>query len=65
MLVATYPTKKALKESVGSSLHYLETSMFGAEFKTEGTFPVVGPAPYQRKWYATVTMKNGIIHKVK
>lgn len=65
MLAASYPTKKALKESVGKPLRYQETSIFGEEYKSNGTFAVVGPAPYVRKWYAQVTMKDGKIEKVK
>lgn len=64
MLAATYKTKKLLKESVGKSLRYEETSMFGEEYKSDGSFAVVGPAPYIRKWYATVTMEKGLIKKV-
>lgn len=64
MMAALYKTKKALKESVGKPLRYQETSMFGSEFKENGSFPVVGPAPYERRWYATVTMKDGLIAKV-
>lgn len=66
MLGASYPTKKALKEAVGQALRYVETSMFGAEFKADGTFTVVGPCAYtNRKWFATVTIENGIIAKVR
>ena len=65
MMGASYPTKKALKESVGKPLRYVETSMFGEEYKPNGTFAVVGPDAYRsRKWYATVTMENGLIKKV-
>lgn len=64
MLVALYEHKKDLKASVGSFLHYQETSMFGAEFKSNGTFAVVGSSAYNRKWYAQVTMKDGKIAKV-
>jgi len=64
MMGAAYPTKKSLKESVGQSLRYEETSMFGAEYRANGQFNVVGPSPYKRKWYATVTMENGLIKKV-
>ena len=64
MLSATYLTKKALKESVGQSLRYIETSMFGAEFQSTGTFAVVGPSPTNRKWFAEVTMQDGKIAKV-
>jgi hypothetical protein len=65
MLAATYSTKKALKENIGKSLRYVETSLFGAEYHPDGKFCVVGPSPYERKWYAEITMKNGLIDKVK
>ena len=64
MMAASYRTKKALKESVGEELNYVETSMFGPEFKANGSFAVVGPSPYQRKWFAQVTMVDGLIAKV-
>ena len=64
MLGALYKTKKELKENVGKNLKYQETSMFGNEYKRNGTFCVVGPSPYSRKWYATVTMENDRIKKV-
>lgn len=64
MMAASYPTKKALKEAVGQPLRYVETSMFGAEYTPNGTFAVVGPSPYQRKWFAQVTMSDGKIAKV-
>jgi hypothetical protein len=65
MLAALYKTKKALKESVGKPLVFEETSLWGPEYKQNGSFAVVGPSPTQRKWYAEVTMENGIIKKVK
>jgi hypothetical protein len=64
MLGALYPTKKALKESIGKELNYEETSMFGEEYRPNGTFPVVGPSPRKRTWFASVTMKDGLISKV-
>lgn len=64
MMAALYPTKKALKENIGKPLRYEETSMYGEEYKDNGTFCVVGPGAYLRKWYARVTIQNGIIHKV-
>ncbi len=65
MMGANYKTKKALKESVGEPLDYIETSAFGPEYKDNGTFCVVGPDPYtKRNWYATVTMEDGLIKKV-
>jgi len=65
MLGASYKTKKALKESVGKQLQYVETSFFGAEYKSDGKFCVVGPSPYDRRWFAEVTMKDDLIVKVK
>lgn len=65
MLGALYKTKKQLKESVGKALVYQETSMFGPEYTPDGEFCVVGPSPHNRKWYAQVTMKKGLIVKVK
>lgn len=59
-----YKTKKSLKESVGKPFTYTETSMFGNQFKSDGTFCVVGPSATERKWYAEVTMSNGLIIKV-
>ena len=64
MMGASYKTKKALKDSVGRPLRYVETSMFGAEYRETGKFCVVGPSPYERKWFASVTMKDGLIEKV-
>ena len=65
MMGASYPTKKALKESIGKPLDYEETSLFGEEYKENGQFAVVGPDPYKnRKWFASVTMENGLIKKV-
>lgn len=64
MLAASYKSKKDLKASVGKPLRYIETSMFGPEYTPNGKFAVVGPSPYDRKWYAQVTMENGLIKKV-
>lgn len=65
MMGAAYPTKKALKEATGKPLRYIETSLFGEEYKATGTVYVVGPDPYRnRKWYAKVEMRDGLIIKV-
>jgi hypothetical protein len=64
MLVAKYPTKKALKESVGQRFRHEETSMYGPEYHGDGKYTVVGPGAYERKFYATVTVSNGVISKV-
>lgn len=58
-------TKKELKTMVGQSPLFQETSIFGAEYKGDGTYCVVGPCPYtKRKWYAEVTVKDGLVVKV-
>ena len=65
MMGARYKTKKDLKAAVGQTLRYEETSFFGPpEYKANGTFCVVGPSPTERKWFASVTMVNGLISKV-
>jgi hypothetical protein len=64
MMGASYKTKKDLKAAIGKPLNYIETSMFGSEYKDNGSFCVVGPSPYVRKWYANVTVENGLIKKV-
>lgn len=60
-----YKHKRDLKEAVGHNLQFEETSISGPEYKSTGTFSVVGPSAYERKWFATVTMENGIIRKVE
>jgi hypothetical protein len=66
MSVYGCPTKKVLKGKVGqvASDVLQETSIFGPELKNAGKFPVVGPSPYSRKWYAEVTVTDGRIVKV-
>jgi hypothetical protein len=58
-----YKTKKELKESVGKQLKYSETSMFGPEYLPTGSFVVADGSP-ARKWFARVTMKDGLIKAV-
>jgi hypothetical protein len=68
MIVFNYPSKKALKECIGEPLRYLETSAFGSEYTDNGTITGAN-RPYitglGREFYAQVTMKDGIIVKVK
>ena len=40
MLVVNYPSKKNLKEYVGKSLSYTETSISGNEYKSNGLLTV-------------------------
>jgi hypothetical protein len=68
MLVFNYESKKALKENVGKPLRYIETSMFGPEYRDNGTLTganrphITGKG---REFFANVTMANGLIKGVK
>ena len=67
MLLAIYPSKKALKESIGAPLHYQETSLFGPEYKPDGQLTVANRPHLSgigREFFAQVTMRNGLIVKV-
>jgi hypothetical protein len=69
MLLMGYKSKKELKESIGKPLDYQETSMFGAEYKADGSFvgahrPAITRLP-GREFFAQVTMANGLIQAVK
>ena len=62
MLVTGYTSKKQLKECIGEQLQYEETSMFGAEYKSTGSF-VVAHRPLVtgvkgREFFAKVTMAD-------
>ena len=61
-----YRTKKELKESgIGREFTPIETSMFNDEYKGDGDYPVVGPSPTERNWFALVSVVDGKIAKVK
>jgi hypothetical protein len=68
MLVFNYESKKALKESIGKPLRFIETSMFGAEYQDNGILTganrphITGKG---REFFANVTMENGLIKGVK
>jgi len=69
MLLAYYSSKKELKECIGETLLYTETSIFGAEFRYNGDFfcsnrPAITGVK-GREFFAQVTMKNGVIASVK
>jgi hypothetical protein len=68
MLVFEYPSKKVLKESIGKPLRYIETSMFGAEYKDNGLLTGANRPHITgigREFFANVTMENGLIVAVK
>jgi hypothetical protein len=68
MLVFNYESKKALKECIGKPLRYIETSMFGPEYRDNGILTganrphITGKG---REFFANVTMANGLIKGVK
>ena len=69
MMLALYESKKQLKENIGQPLKYRETSMFGAEYKADGSFCVSNRPSITgikgREFFATVTMANGLIAGVE
>lgn len=68
MIVFNYPSKKELKENIGKPLRYIETSMFGPEYRDNGTLTganrphITGKG---REFFATVKLENGLIVSVK
>tara|TARA_Y100000593_G_scaffold38199_1_gene74108 strand:- start:46 stop:252 length:207 start_codon:yes stop_codon:yes gene_type:complete len=68
MLVFNYPSKKVLKENIGKPLKYIETSIFGAEYLSNGVL-VGANCPHitgiGREFFAEVSMQDGKIVKVR
>lgn len=68
MMILNYISKKILKEQLGQPLNYTETSMFGDEFKANGTFTGCNRPSITgikgREFFASVTMVDGLIAKV-
>ncbi len=66
-MLALYPSKKELKAAIGTPLKYRETSMFGDEYRSNGTFAVANRPSLTglgREFFAEVTMVDGKIAKV-
>lgn len=66
-LIANYPTKKACKAAIGQPLLHIETSMFGAEYVSDGVITVANRPHITgigREWFGQVTMVGGLIGKV-
>jgi len=67
-MIVTYPSKKELKTQFGKRLRYIETSMFGPEYKSNGVI-IVANRPHitglGREFFAEVTMENDLIKGVK
>lgn len=68
MIVFNYKSKKELKECIGQPLRYIETSMFGAEYRADGVLTGANRPHITgigREFFANVTMKGGLIAAVK
>jgi hypothetical protein len=67
-LIANYPTKKDCKAAIGKPLRYIETSLFGEEYKPDSVLVVVNRPHITgrgREWLGQVTMERGYIKSVK
>lgn len=68
MLIFDYPTKREMAEHIGQPLRYRETSMFGAEYRPDGTLTgcnrphITG---HKREFFANVEMRDGLIARVR
>mgnify|MGYP000926465719 FL=1 len=68
MIIFNYTSKKELKASIGKPLRYIETSIFGPEYRPDGVLTganrphITGKG---REFFANVTMQNGLIKGVK
>jgi prepilin-type processing-associated H-X9-DG protein len=68
MIIFNYESKKALKESIGKPLRYIETSMFGPEYRDNGTLTGANRPHIThkgREFFANVVMADGLIKSVK
>jgi hypothetical protein len=67
MIVFNYKSKKELKENIGNSLKFIETSFFGNEYVSNGTMTGANRPHITgigREFFAQVTMKDNLINKV-
>ena len=63
-----FKTKKALKEAVrdGVNVRIFQPGPFGGNVPDNGQTALEGPHyPQPHRWYASVTMKDGVVVKVK
>ena len=67
MIIFNYKSKKELKENIGNSLKFIETSFFGNEYVSNGTMTGANRPHITgigREFFAQVTMKDNLIDKV-
>ena len=70
MMIFNYESKKQMKECIGQPLRYTETSFFGNEYESNGTFagcnrPSLPEGTGTREFFASVTMQDDLIIGVK
>ena len=70
MMIFNYESKKQMKECIGQPLKYTETSLFGEEYKSDGSFvgcnrPSLPEGTGTREFFAEVTMQDDKILNVK
>jgi len=68
MMILNYESKKELKENIGKTLNHTETSFFGAEYKSNGSFAGCNRphmTGYKREFFAEVTIFNDKIVKLR
>ena len=70
MMIFNYESKKQMKECIGQPLRYTETSLFGEEYKSEGSFvgcnrPSLPEGTGTREFFAKVTMEDNLIKEVE
>jgi hypothetical protein len=68
MMIFKYPSKKELKANIGKPLRYIETSLFGPEYRPNGSLTGANRPHITglgREFFAVVTMESGIIKGVK
>jgi len=67
-MVVKYKSKKELRENIGKPLKYIETSLFGPEYRDNGILTVANRPHITglgREFFARVTMESGLIVEVK
>ena len=68
MMIFKYPSKKELKANIGKPLKYIETSLFGPEYRPNGSLTGANRPHITglgREFFAVVTMENNLIKGVK
>jgi hypothetical protein len=63
----SFKTKKAFREAVaaGKQVGVFQPGPFGGNEPTNGTVAIEGPNYEMHRWYASATLKDGVVVKVK